>query len=422
MKKRGWSCGFLIVLLWVFVFFAVYGSSEEKKAEKGEERDFTILSEYNMVVVGMDKKEWEFDIKVQNLGNREEEILLKVEAPPGWKAALYKKWDGFRVKGVKLGKEEGDKSVLLALKINAPEKGVKEGVEYVFRISGWTKDEAISRTLDFIMSFEKGVKPTEAKGLSLKAEYPSVRGAAGDKFEFIIEVKNDTDKARIFELLTEAPSGWAAYCTPRWEEEKKISAIKVDAKGSEWIKVFLVPPPMVTTGEYPARLIAKSEIDQVPIDLKAVIIGTYELKLGSEAEVLGTGESRNIKAIAGKEKHYTLYVWNEGSAPITDVNFYVIQKPKDWEISFEPKKIPSLNPLTLKAPEFQKIDVKIKPKDKAIPGDYLVMISAIGKEAKAEMELRVTVGKPSIWGWIGIGIVIGVIAVLVLVFVKLGRR
>jgi len=422
MKKRRGGCEFLIALLWVLICFAFSGWSEEKKAEKGEERNFTILSEYNRVVVGMDKKEWEFDVKVQNLGNREEEILLKVEAPPGWKAGLYKKWDSFLVKGVKLGKEEGNNSVLLALKINAPERGVKEGVDYLFRISGSTKDEAISRTLDFILSFEKGVKPTEAKGLSLKAEYPSVRGAAGDKFEFVIEVKNDTDKARVFELLTEAPSGWAAYCTPRWEEEKKISAIKVDAKSSEWIKVFLVPPPMVTTGEYPARLIAKSEGEQVSMDLKAVITGTYELKLGSEAEVLGTGESRNIKAIAGKDKHYTLYVWNEGSAPITDVNFYVTQKPKDWEISFEPKKIPSLNPLTLKAPEFQKIDVKIKPKDKAIPGDYVVMISAMGKESKAEMELRVTVGKPTIWGWIGIGIVIGVIAVLVLVFVKLGRR
>jgi uncharacterized membrane protein len=422
MKRRRWGREFLMVLIGVFLCFVVYGWSEEKKAEKREGRDFTILSECNRVVVGMDKKEWEFDIKVQNLGDKEEEILLKVEAPSGWKAGLYKKWDGFLVKGVKLGKEEGNNSVLLALKIKAPDKGIKEGVDYLFRISGSTKDEAITRTLDFVLSFEKGLKPSEAKGLSLKAEYPSVRGAAGDKFEFVIEVKNDTDKPKVFELLTEAPSGWAAYCTPRWEEEKKISAIKVDAKSSEWIKVFLVPPPAVSTGEYPARLIAKSETDQVSIDLKAVITGTYQLRLGSEAEVLGTGESRNVKAIAGREKHYTLYVWNEGSAPITDVNFYVTQKPKDWEISFEPKKIPSLNPLTPKAPEFQKIDVKIKPKEKAIPGDYVVTISAMGKEAKAEMELRVTVGKPTIWGWIGIGIVMGVIAVLVLVFVKLGRR
>jgi len=214
----------------------------------------------------------------------------------------------------------------------------------------------------------------------------------------VIEIKNEGEKAQAFELLAEAPPGWAAYCTPRWEEEKKISAIKVNSKSSEWIKFFLIPPPMVTTGEYPAKLIVKSETEEESIDLKAVITGTYELKVGSEAEVLGTGETRNVKAVAGQEKRYVLYVWNEGSAPITDLKFLATQKPKDWEVSFEPDRIPSLRPVTLKAPEFQKVEAKIKPPEKAIPGDYIVAISAVGNEDRADLELRVTVGKPTVWG------------------------
>jgi len=408
---KGWRGAWVI---WVVVFIFSMGWAKE--------RDFSILSEYNRVVVGFDKKEWEFDIRVQNLGKRQEEILLSVEAPPGWKAGLYKRWDGFQVRGVVLGTDEANNSVLLTLKVSPPEEGVKEGREYLFKIRGRTRDGKISRTLDFFLSFRKGVKAAEAKTIKLRAEYPSLRGAAGDRFEFVIEVKNEGDKAQALELLAEVPPGWGAYCTPRWEEEKKISAIKVDAKDSEWVKFFLVPPPMVTRGEYPAKFIVKSETVEAGVDLKAIITGTYELKLGSEAEVLGTGETRNVRAIAGQEKHYTLYVWNEGSAPITDVNFYATQKPKDWEVSFEPKRIPSLRPLALKAPEFQKVDVKIKPKKKAIPGDYLVSISAVGKEDKADIELRVTVGKPMVWGWIGIGIVVVVVVALILVFVRLGRR
>lgn len=386
------------------------------------ERDFALISEYNRVVVGFDKKEWDFDVKVLNLGKQQEEVLLSVEAPKGWKAALYKKWDGFQVKGVTLGTDEANNSVLLSLKISAPEKGVELGKAYTFSIHGHTADGSITRNLTFVLEFEKGLKVAEAKTVILKAEYPSVRGAAGDKFEFVVEIRNEGEKAQTFELLSEAPSGWAAYCTPRWEEEKKISAIKVDSKSSEWIKFFLIPPPMVTTGEYPAKLIVKSENEKESLDLKAVITGTYELKVGSEGEVLGTGETRNIKAVAGQEKKYVFYVWNEGSAPITDLKFLATQKPKNWEVSFEPERIPSLKPVTLKAPEFQKVEAKIKPPQRAIPGDYIVGISVVGNEDRADLELRVTVGKPMVWGWIGIGIVVAVVVALVMVFIKLGRR
>jgi uncharacterized membrane protein len=38
------------------------------------------------------------------------------------------------------------------------------------------------------------------------------------------------------------------------------------------------------------------------------------------------------------------------------------------------------------------------------------------------MEFRVTVRASTAWGWVGIGIIIFVIAGLVLLFVKMGRR
>lgn len=417
LRGKGWG----ILSMVLFLFLAPFLWAQEGEKEVTKERDFLLLSESNRVVIGLDKKEWEFDLKLVNKGKQQEEVLLSVQAPPGWKANVQKKWDGYEVKGVTLGPDDENKSVLLSLKVVAPER-VKEGVDYLFRVKAQTADGKIVKSLDYVLSFKKGVKAAEAKAIKVKAEYPSLKGAPGDKFEYVLEIKNDSDKAQSFELLAEAPAGWASYCTPRWEEEKKISMIKVDAKSSEWIKFFLVPPPMVKTGEYPARLVVKSETEQTSVDLKAVISGTYELKLASEAEVFGSGETRNVKAIAGREKRWVLFVWNEGSAPITDLNFYVTSKPKDWEVNFEPKKIPTLNPIDPRAPEFHKVEVKIKPKEKAVPGDYVVGISVAGKEDKADLELRVTVGKPAVWGWIGVGIVGVVVAALVLVFVKLGRR
>ncbi len=384
------------------------------------ERDFSLLTECTHVVVG-EENEWEFDIRVQNRGKRDEEVLLSVKAPEGWKAGLFRKWEGYEVKAIKLGVEEGNNTMLLSLKITPP-KNFELGKDYTFTITGRTKDGKLVRTLDFTLTVKKGeVTTRKSRTIELVTEFPSLKEPAGENFEFVIEVKNEGEKARIFDLLAKIPYGWGAYCTPRWQEDKRISALKVDGKSSEWVRLVLVPPPMVSKGEYKATFEVQSGKERASIDLKAIVIGTYKLMLGSEAEVLGTGETRNIKAIAGQEKHYTLYVWNEGTAPISDLNFYS-NKPKDWEVSFKPKKIPTLKPTTLKTPNFQKVDVIIKPKAKAIPGDYLVTITAIGKEDKGSMELRVTVGKPMIWGWIGIAIVVAVVVALLGVFMKLGRR
>ena len=68
------------------------------------------------------------------------------------------------------------------------------------------------------------------------------------------------------------------------------------------------------------------------------------------------------------------------------------------------------------------VDVIIKPRSRAIPGDYQVTLTAAGQEEREQMLLRVTVGASMGWGWVGVGVVVFVIAALTGVFVRLGRR
>jgi len=49
-------------------------------------------------------------------------------------------------------------------------------------------------------------------------------------------------------------------------------------------------------------------------------------------------------------------------------------------------------------------------------------LTASGKEDRESMELRVTVGAPMTWGWIGVAIILVVIGSLLGLFAKLGRR
>ena len=75
-------------------------------------------------------------------------------------------------------------------------------------------------------------------------------------------------------------------------------------------------------------------------------------------------------------------------------------------------------------PVDNQIDVKIfvTPPSDAIPGDYEITIRGRSQEATDTVVLRVTVDQSTIWGWLGIVLVIAVLGALMGLFWKLGRR
>lgn len=409
MKRALTACLFLVIVL-----FAFAGLNPQKMTAQPPQRGFSIQPEYTHLAVGPNEK-IKFDVDIVNQGQQAEEIELSLIGPEGWETWLTKWGESFEVRGVLV---DAGKKTTLQFRATPPENA-SEG-DYKFILRGTTNDGQLQESVEIMITLKSEAVKPEGGGIKLATDYPSIKNPAGKNFEFDIQIENKVDEERVFDLLASIPAGWDAYCTPRWEREKKISSIKVGGKSSEWIKLVLVPPADVPKGEYPVKFGVRSDGQESTIDLKAIITGTYELKLGTEAEVLGTGETRNIKAIAGREKHFTLYLWNEGTAPISDIDFFA-SKPADWDVSFEPKNLPSLPPITSSLKP-ETVDVIIKPKAKAIPGDYMVTITASGKEAREQMELRVTVGTPMTWGWVGIAIVAVVIAALIGIFVRLGRR
>ncbi|MCK5566872.1 MAG: hypothetical protein KAI62_03100, partial [Actinomycetia bacterium] len=60
--------------------------------------------------------------------------------------------------------------------------------------------------------------------------------------------------------------------------------------------------------------------------------------------------------------------------------------------------------------------------DKAIAGDYMVSFRASSDNAEDDIELRITVETPTIWGILGIAIIVIVIIGVAIIFARLGRR
>jgi uncharacterized membrane protein len=108
---------------------------------------------------------------------------------------------------------------------------------------------------------------------------------------------------------------------------------------------------------------------------------------------------------------------NSGTAAVENITFSSI-KPEGWEITYNPEEVD-----LLEAGLAQEVDVVIAPPSKAIAGDYSVTLYADGKQYSADyLTLRVTVQTSTIWGGAGVAIVVAVIAGLIVMFMRLGRR
>jgi uncharacterized membrane protein len=125
----------------------------------------------------------------------------------------------------------------------------------------------------------------------------------------------------------------------------------------------------------------------------------------------------NTSVTAGSKTPVDFVVANAGTAPVRNLAF-ISKKPSDkWTVEFKPDKIDALNP-----GEVREIKMDILAPERTIAGDYLMTLTANSPEVNRSVEFRVTVSTPTLWGWIGFGIVALVVLGLVIVFFRLGRR
>jgi len=413
MEGKKLAVSFFLAILLVVSFALICQGVGGAQVKRG----FLLFFKYPSVTVSF-KEKIELDLMVVNTGEKEEQVLLSIipdKKAKDWDVGIETRWDKMQIHSVGLLTEDPDNSVNLKFYIRPPESA-KEG-EYSFVVKGVTRDGKLRRstTLNLHLVRKKVAEEEVSEKIELTTDYPSMENPAGKEFKFAIRVKNNMDEDVVLDLGANYPYGWRAYCSPRWEEDKKISSIKVDANGSENLMLTLVPPIGISKGEYPIKFAVKYGETVNTIDLKAIVTGTYKLKMSTETGRL------NLDAVAGEKENLLVYLWNEGSASIEDISFFSVDTPKDWEISFDPEKISSLPPYQeVKKPEKVKLTITSPPR--TIPGDYMFTVKAVGKQDQNEMNLRVTVKRSTLWGWVGIGIVLVIIASLVGIFVKLGRR
>jgi uncharacterized membrane protein len=109
-------------------------------------------------------------------------------------------------------------------------------------------------------------------------------------------------------------------------------------------------------------------------------------------------------------------VTNKGTSPAENITMGSTP-PQGWTVTFDQDTIASLAPKAT-----QNVIATIKPAAEAIAGDYVVTFRAGSSESTKTADVRVTVETSVIWGVVGLAIIALVVAGLIYVFQRYGRR
>lgn len=345
------------------------------------------------------------DLLIKNRGRSDETVLVEVtEQPKDWNVEI--KRYGTVVSGVFVASKEDQTLTLSGRPKDKEIKKLPTGT-YRFAIKAHTPDNALVQTSALTVNVVSAEQTAEK--ISIETTYPTLRGPSGDKFQFSLDIRNDTGQDAVFNFRGTGPQGWEISFKPAYES-KQITSLQINAGSSRTVEMEVTPPYNAQAGEYDFKVEVQSPKAKAEKDLKVVLTGTYGLKVGTPTGLLSLVTER------GKPASVTLLVKNTGSAPQREVRFNSF-KPENWKVEFKPEKLENLEPNAVKQTE-----VTITPADQALVGDYSVSIQTEGEKANQDTEFRVTIRAASTWGWIGVGIIAVVIVGLAVAFRVLGRR
>jgi uncharacterized membrane protein len=400
--KAGRLMGTISLVVLTLAYLSGLCSAKED-AKNRPRRSVIMAAEYPGVEISA-QEDVSMDLIFHNKGRTDETVEVWVaDLPTDWKARV--KTYRFTVTGIHVPAGENKNLTFEA----QPPKDISPG-KYVFRIEAQTQDgqfKMAQEILVIITGAEK--KPDEDRGVRLTTSYPEIRGPSDAAFEFSMEVNSKLDIDAVFDLFAQGPKGWEINFKPAYET-KFITSLRLKANQNQTIAVEVKPPPMTEAGEYPINVRVSSGDAKGEVQLAVILTGTYGLEVGTPNGLL------SLDARQGKPANLSFYVKNTGSAANHDIKFMSF-KPENWKVTFSPEKLDMVEPGDLK-----QVEMIITPYEDALVGDYSISVNVEGEKASKIIELRTTVKASAAWGWVGIGIIVAVIAGLFGIFRWLGRR
>lgn len=402
---------FLSLLFGFFLFSsmsAAVGFGAESAPVPESKESFNLILPFKDLTVGQGQ-EVTMDAEIVNRRRFPVEVTLVLDGvPQGWDVNFNSRYPSYPIRSVTVAGSDPNttKSTTVEFKAKVPEN-TKPG-NYQIKVTA--KDAAGPTQTVETLTLRVTSKKVETGGLKLTSQYPVLSTPSGQTLKFTIDLKNETNKPLTTSLSAQVPTGWNIRFKPQFGDTQ-ISSIQLKENASETLSVEIDSPARAEAAEHPVTIRARAGAFEASASLKVTLKGQQDLKMGSSSGTL------NSALTAGKKTPVDFLVGNAGSAPVRNLSFITKKPNEKWTVEFKPDKIDALNP-----GEVREIKMEIFAPDRTIAGDYLLTLTANSPEITKSVEFRVTVSTPSLWGWVGFGIVALVVLGLAAVFFRLGRR
>lgn len=394
----------------VATFSLAFAAEKTEQSAAQSKETFNLILPFKDLTVGQGQ-EVTMDAEVVNRTKDPVEVSLSIDGvPQGWDVNFNSRYPSYPVRSVTVAGAGGDQSTTKSTTIEFKAKVPDSARPGTYPVKVSAKDRGGATQYSETVNFRVTSKKVETGGLKLTSQYPVLSTASGQTLKFTIDLKNETPKPMTVSLVAQPPQGWTVRFKPQFGDTQ-INSIQLKENGSETLSVEIDTPARAEAAESPVTIRARAGAFEATSTVKVSVKGTQDLKMGSASGTL------NTSLTAGQKTPVDFLVGNAGTAPIRNLSF-ISKKPNDkWTIEFRPDKVDALN-----AGEVREIKMDILAPDRTIAGDYMLTLTANSPEVNKSVDFRVTVSTPTIWGWIGFGIVALVVLGLGVVFFRLGRR
>ncbi len=392
MVRRVLAVSVILALLALVVANPLTAWAQET-APEGSPQPLTVFSRYPSQVTELGKN---VTYPLTLRAGTAQIVHLRLEGlPEGWDAAFR---SGSRVLQAVYVDPENDTTV--DLRIDPPNE--TESGTYSFTVVAEGETETVRFPIELI------IKDRLPPSLRWEIDLPTLRGTPNSTFRYSATLRNEGDEAVDVSLVADAPPGFLVTFKSLGKE---VTSIPVDANGSERLDIEVKAFQEIEAGRYEIRVVAQGGETSAEMTLTAEVTGQPDLRITTPDGRL------SAQAYVGRETPLKILVQNQGSAAALGVELSATE-PSGWTVEFNPKRIDQIPAGTQ-----QEVEVKIRPADKAVAGDYMLTIRATPEGGTSESaEFRITVLTSTLWGVVGIGLIAIAVGVVALAVMQFGRR
>ena len=333
----------------------------------------------------------DYSVDVINGNEAVENFEVSVSGiPSGWNYEL--KSGGWKIGQISV--LPGEKKTL-SLKVEVPVQ-VNKG-SYHFKINAGNHTLPLTITVS-----AQGTYKTE-----FTTDQANMEGQASATFNYNANLRNRTAEEQLYALTANAPRGWNVQFRANG---KQVTSVEVAPNATTNVSIEIKPPAQIEAGTFKIPVRAFTSSTSAELDFEAVITGSFAMELTTPTGLLSSSIT------AGDVKKIELEVRNTGSSELKGIEFSA-SKPADWDVTFEPNKVEQLF-----AGSSTTVTAIVKASRKAIPGDYVVKMTARTPEVSSTADFRMAVKTSMLWGWLGILVIAAVLGGVYFLFRKYGRR